>query len=370
MELIFIVWAEGEKERVMRMKGELESRLGLRCGVGYAGEASPSKKKERLKAIDGCVILIYLFHAGPSMGAHPSDELRYADRGRKRIVFVSLDGCLSPSPFTRSYGGREVFDGSDIGALSAAVMGWLGMPVQVENLYRTMGADGLYQAGVDYYSGGHGKAWDHKEAVKCFWLAARKGSLEALMELGHCYRLGHGVGRDRTMAFHCFQAAGGLPDAMFEVAECYRYGDGVRRDWKEAFQWYKMATDKGHLEALLRVAECYSFGIGIERNDREALRYYEKAAERGHVDAMYEIGDIYRIGQGVERDRTKAFRWYNRAAENGHEGAMRQVGECYRFGHGVERDPMKALRYYRRAAAWGDPDAYDLLKEKGIPIWE
>ena len=54
----------------------------------------------------------------------------------------------------------------------------------------------------------------------------------------------------------------------------------------------------------------YQCGNGVEQNIEEAIKYYKMAVEKGDIDAMYNLGSMYQYGDGVEQNYEEAIELY------------------------------------------------------------
>jgi TPR repeat protein len=74
-------------------------------------------------------------------------------------------------------------------------------------------------------------------------------------------------------------------------------------------RYYKMAADKGHIDAITSLADCY-LNDEILKNVDEAIRYYKKVVDKGHVAAMNSLADCYCEEETVkEMKRFDIIRW-------------------------------------------------------------
>jgi hypothetical protein len=94
----------------------------------------------------------------------------------------------------------------------------------------------------------------------------------------------------------------------------------------------------------------------------EAIKWYKVAAEKGDVDAMIALGFCYMEGDGVPEDRTVGYKWFIRAADAGEAEAMRYLGD-YFAQEDMGNDCISAINWYRKAADAGDSAS---LKPVGI----
>ena len=130
-----------------------------------------------------------------------------------------------------------------------------------------------------------------------------------------------------------------------------------RKDYAESMRWFRIAADKGNVDAINKIAFSYKNGYGVQQDNAEAMRWYRMAADKGNVDAQNNVGLLYGIGLGVKQDYAEAMRWYRLAADKGYAEAQKNVGVLYQNGWGVERDPAEAFRWFRAAADQGDATA-------------
>lgn len=100
---------------------------------------------------------------------------------------------------------------------------------------------------------------------------------------------------------------GGLSDAANNIGTaCW---NGEIGDRQAALEWYKLAAEKGHVEAQLNYAESL-LAIG---DTLEAIKYYRYAVEQGELKAAHALTRIYKDGvKGVvEVDSEKSQQWAN-----------------------------------------------------------
>lgn len=73
----------------------------------------------------------------------------------------------------------------------------------------------------------------------------------------------------------------------------------------------------GYPAGQLELGWAYQKGIGVEVDLEEAVRWFRLAAERGEVQAQSELGQIYAEGTGVEASVDESEEWQRKAAMNG-----------------------------------------------------
>jgi ectoine hydroxylase-related dioxygenase (phytanoyl-CoA dioxygenase family) len=135
----------------------------------------------------------------------------------------------------------------------------------------------------------------------------------------------------KTIGAFRIAAAKGDVDAMFNLGLCYKNGEqGVETDAATAFSWFQRAAtaeiggdgQHGHATAQCNLAACYYTGEGVSQNDVEAVRWFELAAAQGLAAAQHNLGFCYATGTGVTLDNAKAAVLFQQAAAQGHPGAQ------------------------------------------------
>eukprot|EP00026_Physarum_polycephalum_P004607 Phypoly_transcript_04629.p1 GENE.Phypoly_transcript_04629~~Phypoly_transcript_04629.p1 ORF type:complete len:708 (+),score=159.25 Phypoly_transcript_04629:32-2125(+) len=151
----------------------------------------------------------------------------------------------------------------------------------------------------------------------------------------------------------------GDPEIQYRLGE--KFIDlGLEED---GFEWYKKASQKGHIKATHALGECYRKGTGTEKNDQKAFSTYSKAANQGYSPSMYIIGYMYHHGNGVEKDLKASFEWYKKAVETEEKKevksscyipSLNNLARCYNHGFGTEANGELANKYYQAASDLGD----------------
>lgn len=215
--------------------------------------------------------------------------------------------------------------------------------------------------GRAFLSGRGGSAQDAKQAFECFQKAAELGLVDAIANVGFCYKNGRGVEIDMENAKKYYREAAELksPWAMRAIADCCL----AEQDFEEAALWYERGVENGEIYAMENLAKLLDEGKGTEKDIERATELYRRAADLGNVAAMNAMAERYVEGKGVERNLREAKRWYDladnrkkkfevclQAANEGEDWAPYWVGTCYEYADGVEKDWEQAIRWYRRGA--------------------
>src|SRR5580698_7576139 len=112
-------------------------------------------------------------------------------------------------------------------------------------------------------------------------LAARRGNIEAQMELATCYSEGDGVEQNYTEAAHWFGEAARLGDArgQFSLGICYANGQGVGQDYEQAVNWFRFAAEQGNVGAQVSLGICLQKALGGSASPTEAAKWFKMAAD-------------------------------------------------------------------------------------------
>lgn len=231
--------------------------------------------------------------------------------------------------------------------------------------------DAQYYLGKKYESGVEGIK-NIKQAHYYYELAAKQGHTDAQYRLGKIYAEG------QYTLTSCLSS-------LMEISSSYiswipNLQPGIIYDYKKAHNYFKLAADKGHVEAQYSVAAMYKNGQGVDKNIISAYKYYELAADQGHIgakksliDMRYELGTIYKDGQGIPRNYKLAFEYLKPAADQGHIKAQHDLGYMYSQGKGIRKNLKSSRYYYKKAADQGHAAAQNNLGHiykngNGVPV--
>ncbi len=95
-------------------------------------------------------------------------------------------------------------------------------------------------------------------------MAARRGNVEAQVELATCYAEGDGVEQNYTEAAHWFGEAAKLGDqrGQFSLGVCYANGQGVAQDYEQAVALFREAAEQNNIGAQVSLGLCLQKGLG------------------------------------------------------------------------------------------------------------
>lgn len=156
---------------------------------------------------------------------------------------------------------------------------------------------------------------------------------------------------DGDKAFQWFSKAADAfcVDAMDNMGNCYKSGIGVEKDMGKAVEWYRKAAVLGSLSGQYHYATCLRKGTGIEKNEKEELLWFMKAGAQGHARSLGMLGWCAENSHGMEEDPELAFEWYRLGAEAGEAEAMYNLGRCYCNGYGCKVERFQGESWKKKA---------------------
>ncbi|KAJ3337202.1 hypothetical protein HDU93_001444 [Gonapodya sp. JEL0774] len=238
--------------------------------------------------------------------------------------------------------------------------------VSAFNWCKKAAIQGLVDAQVDLgvcFRYGHGTDVDLYEALLWWQEAANQGCAKGHFNVGVCYHMGIGVPKDLTVAVEWYRKAANLGDAKAQVnlGICYQHGEGVEMDVTEAARLYHEAAIQGNPAAQFNLGYCYSIGMGVVKDLAEAVVWYKRAAAEGYGDAQVNLGCCYRRGEGAKQNFAKSLEWTRRAADQGNAVGQSNLAAAYQNGWGVRKNLAEAAKWYTKAAEQGNADAQNSL---------
>jgi len=109
--------------------------------------------------------------------------------------------------------------------------------------------------------------------------------------------------KDPKKAFDYFQRAqeSGNVNAMVEVGKCYKSGQGVKKSVQKAISLFQKAMEMGNANGTSALASCYFKGCGFVADRNKAVKLYQKAIETDKkcARAIRNLAACYLHGEGV-----------------------------------------------------------------------
>lgn len=164
-------------------------------------------------------------------------------------------------------------------------------------------------------------------AIKYYTVAAEKGDVYSMTQLGSIYQLGDldhpgdMSKRDFPKAVFWYEKAAAAGDAMglFNLAGTYKMTEPLKA--VEAYKRLADHDDSGFLYviAVENLADLYYAydDRGIAKNLPEAFRLSRIAAMLGNAEAQHRLGAMYYQAEATPQDDIQAYTWLKLSAENG-----------------------------------------------------
>ncbi len=117
MPRIFISYKRVDKDKVFKIKNQIELALGEKCWIDLDGIESDAQFKDVIiKAINECEIVLFMYSKAHSKITNFEKdwtirELNFAAKKDKRIVFINIDGTPLTDVFEFDYGTKQQVDG-------------------------------------------------------------------------------------------------------------------------------------------------------------------------------------------------------------------------------------------------------------------
>ncbi|MBE6037624.1 MAG: sel1 repeat family protein [Anaerofustis stercorihominis] len=179
----------------------------------------------------------------------------------------------------------------------------------------------------------------------------------------------------------------GHVQAMYELGMCYRWGDGgVYAEPEKAMEWFRKAAEQGHEDSVNLVEKFDSpaglnilmmsamHGINGEGSNwfkvKHAVDFYYSEANNGNAECQYELArqkaDPSHYGP-FKYDIEEAVYWYTQAGNNGVIDAMFNLAYIYLKGApDLSPDKKKAREWFEKAAQAGDEEAMQILQKQDL----
>lgn len=117
MARIFISYKRVDKEKVFKLKNQIEAQSSEKCWIDLDGiESDAQFKNVIINAIKQCEVVLFMYSkAHATISDFEKDwtvrELNFASAKNKRIVFINLDGTPLTDEFSFDYGLKQQVDG-------------------------------------------------------------------------------------------------------------------------------------------------------------------------------------------------------------------------------------------------------------------
>lgn len=246
-------------------------------------------------------------------------------------------------------------------------------PAEVSHYLQKLFANQLADEGLIYLKGVPSRYYGGESIIK----SDGKKILNAINELPvlaarRWLLLGHSQIRESNsiaaVPFFKMAAEKGSIEAQYILGIFYENGQGgLTQDKERAINYFKLAARQGYTKAQGRVGTYYDqyYDDGgrdlesLKKNTEKARAYYELAAQQGEATSQCNLAVFYEQGLGgLTQDYNEAYIWNMRAAQQGQADAQCNLGLFYENGRGrLQKDYIEALRWYFYAAQQGQAAA-------------
>lgn len=207
-----------------------------------------------------------------------------------------------------------------------------------------------------------------EEAFKWTSIGASLGDKTAISNLSIMYRNAQGTKCNVTESVKLGKKLielGEIDEGYNEIVSAYCYAkDEYQRDYNKAFEYalegskiiMKDAPEEGKkCDTVVQLALCYDFGKGTEINKKEALGYYIYCIQCGVGIACYNAACIWAYSKDKDLFNLKlAVNAYKHAVKYGYTDGYYELGYMCQKGDLVEKDLNQAKYYYSMAIRLGN----------------
>ena len=173
----------------------------------------------------------------------------------------------------------------------------------------------------------------------------------------------------------------GYARAQVELGYRYEHGKGVPQNDDKARKWYRMAAEKGDVDAQLRLDEMRFKALGapevlsevlsvpVPQGNPKTAKWYRRAANQGDAYAQTVLGYLYLFGKHL--DDVQGFTWLHKAAEQNYATAQQSLGQLYfgitastfetKYGDDNDEANAEAVKWLHKAAEQGDSTSQFLI---------
>ena len=178
----------------------------------------------------------------------------------------------------------------------------------------------------------------------------KQNEVQAIAELGRCYRDGKGVGKDLVKAAEWMRKAadqdlGWAKNELFDIL----WRINTPESLSEMIEVGKAFADTGDGAAMGRIGRAYRDGRGVAQDLSIAADWMRKARTRKIGWADWELVDIL-FRMNTSESNSEAVSIAQPSAESGNRELQARMGRAYRDGKGVGKDLVKAAEWMRKAA--------------------
>lgn len=239
MERIFISYKRVDKDKVFKIKDQIESALDDECWIDLDGiESDAQFVNIIISAIDNADVILFMYSYQHSLIKDPDNdwtirELSYANTEQKRIVFINLDGSPLTKWFKFMYSQKQQIDARNEESLVHLLVDlrkWLDNTSESDIIDST--SERIQKTFADADSLFANKKYT--DALPLFEKCASWGDIESQFKCGWCYEVDNELySEERAFKWYLKAAQNGHPQAQASVA-CY-YDKGIEKVQNQSF---------------------------------------------------------------------------------------------------------------------------------------
>ena len=243
--------------------------------------------------------------------------------------------------------------------------------------YYKRAASSGHPIAMNYLGAYHFNREEHKEAVELFVEGAIMGCLRAANNLGICYENGYGIAKDYPEAIYWYERAArkGHLEAMVNLGFLYlKQGQLLNNTkcYEQALKWLiyadRMNKDGEEYEKDIKYALGLIFfnSLGTQRDLCAALRFFKRSYELGHVFAAKCYADAILVNSktiGIPiKNSKKVAECYQKGYEQGDLLAGYKLALGLVEGKWIEKDEDEGLNIMKELANKNLPQAKAYLE--------
>ena len=384
---IFISYKRKDKEKVFAFKDYIEKNVGVSCWIDLDGiESDAQFANVIIKAINKAQVFLFMYsRSHAEIEDFDTDwtvrEINYAQKRKKRIVFVNIDATPLTDWFELMFGTKQQIDAESETAknkLCEDLKHWLKINRESSVCHASKPLETIKEYEGDPDADFHSAyiAWKDGEYVKAFPVflrLAQCGYEHAYGYVGLCYELGEGVAKDYQQMLIFYNKA---IDAKIYLG-VYRLGMfyASQGDHVKARQLYELAIQGGWAtgDAYIKIAAMYEKGRGGKIDLGKAIEYYRIALQHHESEAqsaLHRLGvyddvvlpdsilsnssrQLFKIGkqncEGFNSNKSLAFAYFKAAASKGHPFAAKRVVQMH-SEDGFPFEDEGVIREYKQLA--------------------
>lgn len=128
-------------------------------------------------------------------------------------------------------------------------------------------------------------------------------------------------------------------------------------NYTAAMDYYKMASEKGLMEAKANLGWMYYQGLGTEQNGDSAVKYLKYAASYNNANACYYMGRLSETGvNGFHKDQISAIYYYEKGAKLGQKDAEKRLQELKSESSSSNENNSNTDKFYLLSEVTSMPD--------------